>query len=219
MKKLIAIVLAGVMVFSLPVMAADSTSASDVVSSGTSASASVSGNSVPAEAVVSSSASAPVSASVDGTPAAVAVAAAEEGKTVGEYLNNAVVEVAGLESVTPVGQGGHVIINGAPSNVTFMVEKPDAAAVKSAKAGADLLGGKVLNVVNVNSIVGKFATARVNYYLKGVKTGQNIKVYQLVKSSWVELTVVEIREDHVVVDMTSLGTLMFVEVPTAPVAE
>lgn len=184
MKKLIAIALAGVMVFSLPVMATESPSAA---------------------AVVSSSAS--------------AFAAAEEGKTVGEYLNNAVVEVAGLESVTPVGQGGHVIINGAPSNVTFMVDKPDAAAVKSAKAEAALLGGKVLNVVSINSIVGKFKTARVNYYLEGIKAGQNIKVYQLVKSSWVELTVAEIREDHVVVDMTSLGTLMFVEVPAAPVTE
>ncbi len=210
MKKLIAIALAGAMVFSLPVMAADieetSPSASDIVSSGSwSGIPCGSDNSVPAEAVVSSSAS--------------DAAAAEEGKTVGEYLNNAVIEVAGLESVTPVGQGGHVIINGAPSNVTFMVEKPDAAAVKSAKTEAALLGGKVLNVVSVNSIVGKFKTARVNYYLKGIKAGQNIKVYQLVKNSWVELTVAEIREDHVVVDMTSLGTLMFVEVPAAPVAE
>lgn len=210
MKKLIAIALAGVMVFSLPVMAADieetSPSASDIVSSGSWSGASCgSDSSAPAEAVVSSSAS--------------AVAAEGEGKTVGEYLNNAVIEVAGLESVTPVGQGGHVIINGAPSNVTFMVEKPDAAAVKSAKTEAALLGGKVLNVVSVNSIVGKFKTARVNYYLKGIKAGQNIKVYQLVKNSWVELTVAEIREDHVVVDMTSLGTLMFVEVPTVPAAE
>ncbi|MBD5501106.1 MAG: hypothetical protein HDR10_07900 [Lachnospiraceae bacterium] len=210
MKKLIAIALAGAMVFSLPVMAADieetSPSASDIVSSGSwSGTPCGSNSSVPVEAVVSSSAS--------------DAAAAEEGKTVGEYLNNAVIEVAGLESVTPVGQGGHVIINGAPSNVTFMVEKPDAAAVKSAKTEAALLGGKVLNVVSVNSIVGKFKTARVNYYLKGIKAGQNIKVYQLVKNSWVELTVVEIGEDHVVVDMTSLGTLMFVEVPTVPAAE
>lgn len=198
MKKLIAITLAGVMIFSLPVMAAGSPSAS---------------------AVVSSSASASAPASVEGIPAAVAAAAAEEGKTVGEYLNNAVVEVAGLGSVTPIGQGGHVIINGAPSNVTFNVGKPDAAAVRSAKAEAAALGGKVLNVVKVNSVVGKFATARVNYYLKGIKAGQSIKVYQLVKGEWVELTVAEIREDHVVVDMTSLGTLLFLEVPAVPAAE
>lgn len=162
----------------------------------------------PSAAVVASSASATVES-----------AAAAESKTVGEYLNNAVVEVAGLDEVVPTGQGGHVILNGAPSNVTFIVGKPAASAVTSAKAQAAVLGGKILNVVDVKSTVGKFATARVNYYMKGVKAGQLIKVYQLVKGEWVELTVAEIREDHVVVDMTSLGTLMFVEVPAAPAAE
>lgn len=67
----------------------------------------------------------------------------------------------------------------------------------------------------VKSTIGKFSTARVNYYMKGVKAGQVVKVYQLVNGSWVELTVAEIREDHVVVDMTSFGTLAFVEVPAA----
>lgn len=193
MKKLIALVLAGVMVCSLPVMAAGSPSAAAVVSS-----------------------SAP--AYVDGIPAATVAAAAAEGKSVGEYNNNAVVEVAGLDDVTPVGQGGHVIINGAPSNLTFNVGKPAATAVKSAKTEAAALGVKVLNVVNVTAPISKFGTARVNYYMKGVKAGQNIKVYQLVKGAWVEVDVAEIREDHVVVDMTSLGTLMFVELPAAPAA-
>lgn len=200
MKKLIALALAGVMLCSLPVMAAGSPSASAVVSS-------------------SASTASAAPAYVDGIPTSVIAAAATEGKTVGEYANNAVVEVPGLESVTPLGQGGHVILNGAPSNVTFIVAKPTAAAVKSAKTEAATLGGKVLNVVNVKSTIGKFDTARVNYYLKGIKAGQNIKVYQLVKGEWVELTVAEIREDHVVVDMTSFGTLMFVELPAAPAAE
>lgn len=210
MKKLIALALAGVMVFSLPVMAAESPSAGTVSESTVSSSASE-----PAAAVVSSSAP----AYVDGIPAAVVTAAAEEGKTVGEYANNAVVSVPGLEEVTPIAQGGHVILNGAPSNVTFIVAKPLAAVVKSAKTEAAALGGKVLNVVDVKSTIGKFSTARVNYYLKGIKAGQNVKVYQLVKGEWVELTVAEIREDHVVVDMTSLGTLLFVELPAAPAAE
>lgn len=190
MKKLIALTLAGVMVFSLPVMAAGSPSAAAVVAS-----------------------TAPES--VDGIPASVVSSAASEGKTVGEYINNAVVSVPGLEEVTPLAQGGHVILNGAPSNVTFIVGKPAATVVKAAKEQAATLGGKVLNVVEVKSSIGKFATARVNYYMKGVKAGQLIKVYQLVNGSWVELTVAEIREDHVVVDMTSLGTIAFVEVPAA----
>lgn len=44
-------------------------------------------------------------------------------------------------------------------------------------------------------------------------------MYQLVDGVWVELNITEVRDDHVVVDMTSLGTLAFIEVPepAAPV--
>ena len=140
--------------------------------------------------------------------------AASQEKSVAEYVNNAVAEVPGLSEVTPLGQGGHVIINGAPSNVTFFLLKPTAAVVAQAKAQAAALGGKVLNVVTTTSqVVEKFNTAQVNFYTKGVKAGQLIKVYQLINGEWVELTVAEIREDHVVVNLTSHGTLAFIEVP------
>lgn len=196
MKKLIALALAGAMLFSVPVMAASPSAGSS----------SVSGNSV------STAAPAPA-VEASGIPSAVVAAAAEEGKTVGEYMNNAVTSVPGLESVTPLGQGGHVIINGAPSNQVFSVLKPLAANVTSAKAYAAALGGKVLNVAQIKASVTNFNSAIVNFYMKGVKAGQNVKVYQLVNGQWVELTVTEIREDHVVVDMKSLGTLAFIEVP------
>ena len=145
----------------------------------------------------------------------VADAAAAENKTVGEYMNNAVIEVPGLEEVTPLGQGGHVIINGAPSNQTFSVLKPVRKAVDSAKAYAETLSGKILNVAQIGASIRNFQNATVNFYLKGITAGQNIKVYQLIDGVWVELTVSEIREDHIVVDMTSLGTLAFIEVPEA----
>ena len=146
--------------------------------------------------------------------ASTAEAAAAAGKSVGEYTNNAVVEVPGLTEVTPLGQGGHVIINGAPSNVTFFLTKPSAEAVTSAKSQAQILGGKVLNVVGTTSrVITEFGTAQVNFYAKGIKTGQLIKVYQLINGVWVELEVSEIREDHVVVNMTSHGILAFIEVP------
>lgn len=193
MKKMIALALAGVMLCALPVCAATSPSAAAVVA--TTVSSSSEDNSV---------------------PAAVREEAAAQGKSVAEYVNNAVVKVPGLSEVTPMGQGGHVIINGAPSNVTFFLLKPTAAIVAQAKTQASALGGKVLNVVTTTSqVVGKFSTAKVNFYAKGVKAGQLIKVYQLVNGEWVELTVAEIREDHVVVDMTSHGTLAFIEVPAA----
>lgn len=181
MKKLLALTLAGVMVFSMPVLAATSPTAQAVVAS--------------------------VAA---GT---VEEAAAAENKTVGEYLNNAVTEVPGLDAVTPLGQGGHVIINGAPSNQTFSVLKPESKEVASAKSLATSLNGKVLNVAKINASIRKFNTATVNFYMKGITAGQNIKVYQLVDGVWVELTVSEIRADHIVVNMTSLGTLAFVELP------
>ncbi len=146
--------------------------------------------------------------------ATVTEAAASEGKSVGEYTNNAVVELPGLSQVTPIGQGGHVIINGAPSNVIFFLTKPTTQVVSAAKSQADALGGKVMNVVGTKSqAVGKFNTAQVNFYTKGVKAGQVIKVFQLINGEWVELEVAEIREDHVIVNMTAHGVLAFIEMP------
>lgn len=197
MKKLLAFILAGTMLSVMPVMAANSPDASLVAGNA--------GESNPA---------APVSAvEASHVPAEVADAAAAEGKTVGEYMNNAVTEVPGLENVVPVGQGGHVIINGAPSNQVFSVLKPTLANVRAAKTFAAALGGKVLNVVQVKAAVQGFETARVNFYMKGVTAGQNIKVFQIINGQLLELEVVEIRADHVVVDMTALGTLAFIEAP------
>ena len=143
-----------------------------------------------------------------------ASAAMAEDKTVGEYMNNAVTRLPGLENVTPLGQGGHVIINGVPGNQTFSVLKPHYAYVTFAKTLADGVGGRVLNVAEIKASV-PFDTATVNFYAEGVKAGQNIKVYQYRDEAWVEIEVTEIREDHVVVNMTSLGTLAFIELPAA----
>lgn len=195
MKKMLALTLAGVMAVSMPVLAATSPTAQSYSTASTSFASSVS-------AVTASS-----------VPHSVAKAAADENKTVGEYMNNAVTQVPGIDNALPLGQGGHVIINGVPSNQTFSVLKPAKENVNLAKNQAAALGGTILNVAQIKASVTGFNTATVNFYLKGIKAGQNIKVYQLVDGQWVELTVSEIREDHVVVDMTSLGTLAFIEVP------
>lgn len=203
MKKVFALAMAGAMVVSMPVMAATSPTASAVASQAVVASAAPSAPSVAAP-----------SNGMNSAETAVVSAAEAEGKTVGEYMNNAVTQLPGLENVTPVGQGGHVIINGAPSNQTFSVLKPVLAYVNSAKTLANGLGGRVLNVATIKASV-SFNTATVNFYAKGVKAGQNIKVYQYVNGTWVEVEVAEIRDDHVVVNMTSLGTLAFLELPAA----
>lgn len=209
MKKLLALTLAGAMVCALPVCAqtspTTSVTAQDVITQ----------TSQP-EAQEERTYSAPAAVEATGIPASIVEAAAAEGKSVGEYINNAVVSVPGLTNVTPMGQGGHVIINGAPSNVIFFLTKPSAAAVSSAKSQAAALGGRVLNVVGTKSqTMGKFGTAQVNFYAKGVKAGQQIKVFQLTNGQWAELEVPEIREDHVVVNMTAHGILAFIEVPAA----
>lgn len=200
-KKIMAFTLAGAMIFSTPVLAANSPTADSI------------GAGSPTASAVSSSYNGGGSwgDAVAGVPDAAVVGAAEEGKSVGEYMNNAITELPGLDEVTPLGQGGQVIINGAPSNQVFATLKPTIAEVSLAKAQAVALGGKVLNVARIKASV-SFETASVNFYMPGVKAGQNIQVYQLVNGQWSQLTVSEIREDHVVVNMTSLGTLAFIEV-------
>lgn len=228
MKKLIALILAGTMVLATPVMAAEDdwneedswendvneyeeTDGENKGSLSVSAPA-VSGSLGNPKEPAPPTASAPA-VEASSVPADIAAAAAAEGKTVGEYMNNAVATVPGLDNAVPVGQGGHVIINGAASNQVFAVLKPTLTSVHSAKMFAAALGGRILNVVRINASISGFQTARVNFYMRGVKAGQNIKVFQNFNGQWLELNVAEIRQDHIVVDMTSLGTLAFIEMP------
>lgn len=231
MKKFLALLLAGTLAFSISVI----TSAAEEVSSSSSSSSSssVSSNSTSsktkksaaqiqaeteakalreaeAEAAAESRANA-LAAEAAGLPMATISAAAEAGKSVGEFINNAVTEVAGLESVTPIAQGGGVIIDGTPSNQSFSITKPVSAQVDSAKAQAAALNGTVMNVVDVKGAV-SFETASVNFYMPGVTGTENIQVYQLANGQWNAVAVAEVRADHVVVDMTKYGVLAFIQV-------
>lgn len=203
MKKGFALFMAGAMMVSRPVMAATNTETATMVSQAVSVSA--------APRILFADVSSDGRSSIETMLASAAMA---EDKTVGEYMNNAVTRLPGLENVTPLGQGGHVIINGVPGNQTFSVLKPHYAYVNFAKTLAGGVGGRVLNVAEIKASV-PFDTAIVNFYAEGVKAGQNIKVYQYRDEAWVEIEVTEIREDHVVVNMTSLGTLAFIELPAA----
>lgn len=153
-----------------------------------------------------------------GIPQTTLYAAAAEGKSVGEYSNNAITSTPGLAETTPVAQGGNVIINGQATNQTFSVGRVLPAHVDYAKAQAAAIGGKVLNVVDIKGSV-SFETATVNFYMPGVVAGQNIQVYQYAGGQWIAVNVAEIREDHVVVDMTSYGVLSFVEVQNVEAVE
>ena len=153
-----------------------------------------------------------------GLPLPTIMAASAENKSVGEYMNNAVISTPGLPETTPVAQGGDVIIDGMVRPQTFSVKKVLPAHVNSIKSQASTMDGTVLNCVDIDGSV-HFDSAIVNFYMPGVESEQNIQVYQLVGGEWIPLNVTEIREDHVVVEMTSYGIIAFVEVPAETVVE
>ena len=227
MKKFLALALIGTMLVSVPVMAAEKTekvataAASEDGDEDAGDDEEDEGSDSPSSSTVKpkpkpgTGNAAPVSAvEASSVPTDIAQAAAAEGKTVGEYLNNVLITIPGLDNPVPIGQGGHVIINGAPSNQVFTLLKPTSAIVDSAKKFSENWGGRVLTVARVKASVSGFKTAQVNFYMKGIKAGQNIKVFQINNGRWLEVDVIEIRDDHVVVEMTSTGTLAFVEMPS-----
>ena len=183
MKKLIALVsAAAVLVMPMAVCAAPSPSAGAVVAASTQSAQN----------------------------SAVETAAAEVSMSVGEYTNNAIVSTPGLSAADtlPVGQGGKIIVNGVATNMTVILRKVDAATVKSAKTAAT---GKIINLVNAKLPVAKGNTVTVNFYVKGLAGTENVTVLQLVNGEWVPVTVKEIRLDHIVLDLTQSGPVMFVQ--------
>lgn len=138
MKKLIALTLLGTMIFSVPVMAKD--------------------YEPPVAVYLESSSNV-------GDPS-ITVAAIEEDKLVGEYMNNAVTGTWLLENVIPVAQGGDVIVDGVQTDLTFNVLKADADHSGAAIKFAENMGGKVLNVVRVQIIfVGFYSLIRKRHTL------------------------------------------------------
>lgn len=112
-----------------------------------------------------------------------------------------------------IAQGGHVEINGGRSNVTFKIAGANGGQVTQANALAASLGGSLINCITTSSPGASFNNAKVNFYISGVQAGDNIAVYQIQGKNWVQLPTVEIRKDHVVVNMTRHGTLAFIRVP------
>ena len=104
-------------------------------------------------------------------------------------------------------------LNGVKTNATFMLAAPDGGTVSSAKELAAGLGGNLVNTVSTSAPGVNFATARVNFFISGVTDNDTIAVYQLQGGKWVQLSVSEIRKDHVIVNMTKHGVLAFVRVP------
>ena len=109
-------------------------------------------------------------------------------------------------------QGGKIEINGGRSNATFTITAPSATVVSSAANYAGKVGGTLLSCIATSSPGVNFKSAKVNFYVAGVQNGDTIAVYQKQGNSWVQLPVTEVRQDHVVVSMSRHGELAFVRV-------
>ncbi|MCM1135939.1 MAG: hypothetical protein NC400_10240 [Clostridium sp.] len=143
-------------------------------------------------------------------------AAAERGMSAGEYYNNAITSAPGVTNAMPVGQGGKIMINGVYTNLTATLAKADKATAEAAQTQAAGLGGKLLNVLKVNLPGANYNVATVNFYLKGLANDANVAVRQLVRGVWIDVEVVEVRADHVVLNLKNNGVIAFIEVPKAP---
>ncbi len=110
-------------------------------------------------------------------------------------------------------QAGKVEINGGKSNVTFTIKTPSNTVLKSAQSLASDLGGSLLNCINTSTPGVAFTQAKINFVVSSVKAGDTIAVYQYQNGKWVQLTVKEVRDGHVVVNLTQHGDIAFVKVP------
>lgn len=142
-----------------------------------------------------------------------AQAAADRGMSAGEYYNNAITETPGVENAMPVGQGGKIIINGVATNLTATLAKVSKSVASDAVSQAAALGGSLLNVVSVNIPRANYNVATINFYVKGLAGGTNVVAKQYVNGVWVDVEIVEVRADHVVLNLTSSGAVAFVAVP------
>ncbi len=154
-----------------------------------------------------------VLASAGFSDASDAQAAAERGMSAGEYYNNTVVVTPGVENAMPVGQGGKIIVNGVATNLTATLSKVDKDVAADAVSQAAALGGNLLNVVSISIPNANFNVATINFYLKGLANGTKVVAKQFINGAWVDVEIVEIREDHVVLNLTGSGAIAFVALP------
>lgn len=124
-------------------------------------------------------------------------------KEAGEYYNNAVVTTEGIENAVPVAQGGKLVIDGKTTNASATISKVSSTYVDSIRSARK---GTVLNVVDVQFPA---LEAVVNFYMPGVAAGDSITAAQYSDGAWTDVEVVEVRADHVVLNLKSNGVVAF----------
>lgn len=142
-----------------------------------------------------------------------AQAAAQRDLSAGEYYNNTVTSAPGVPNALPVGQGGKILINGVPSNLSTTLSRVSSEIAGSAQSQAASLGGRLLNVVGLKFPAANFNAATVNFYVKGLADGTSIAARQYVNGQWIEVDVVESRADHVILLLKGNGPVAFIALP------
>ena len=140
-------------------------------------------------------------------------AAQERGMSAGEYYNNVIMSTPGVMVAMPVGQGGKIMINGVPTDLTASLSKAAMGAAVSANGQASAVGGRLLNVVKVEFPGLNYHVATINFYLKGLTDGTKVTARQLNGDEWTDVEVLEVRADHVVLNLKNSGPVAFIEVP------
>ena len=67
--------------------------------------------------------------------------------------------------------------------------------------------GRVLNVVDVSYPA---VNATINFYMPGITGAENIVALQYSAGTWVNVEVVEVRADHVTLNMMGNGVVAFI---------
>ena len=131
--------------------------------------------------------------------------ARENGMSAGEFYNNVVTSTPGIENAVTVGQGGNLVVDGQVTHMTASINKvTNRAYVDSVRATQE---GRVLNVVDVSYPA---VNATINFYMPGITGAENIVALQYSAGTWVNVEVVEVRADHVTLNMKGNGVVAFI---------
>lgn len=131
--------------------------------------------------------------------------AAEKNLSAGEFYNNAVTSTPGIGNAVTVGQGGNLIVDGQVTNMSATISKvTNRAYVDSVRIEQE---GRVLNVVDVSYPA---VNATINFYTPGITGEENIVALQYSAGTWVNVEVVEVRADHVILNMKGNGVVAFI---------
>lgn len=213
MKKVIALTLAGAMVFSTPVMAKEVGTPTAEYEMAAPAQIIdswywVDENGKFIERAFDTYTKDPVSV----LPSYMVNGAIARDMTVAEYAGNAVTDIWAMDEdeVQDLAIGQGAVLDGVEApGVTFNLLKPDLKRVYAAKELA-VGKGSLLTVVKVHTHVG-YGTAKITFYAPGVKADQAITVYQRISDdNWVAVPT-EVTDDHVAVEITANGHLAFIE--------